>query len=124
MRTVGLMLAGVFLTLAIVGGFLALDRTALHWYAESDETAPTPVPTRLAGPAFRASDVLNLTTSQVAEAGNFPSGTSWVRCVGADFRQGNRFWVVACEFRVNRDDANPEATKSFSFDDRTGKIVR
>lgn len=41
MRTVGLMLAGGFLTLAIVGGFLALDRTVLHVYYNDTAVVPT-----------------------------------------------------------------------------------
>lgn len=32
-------LAGVFVALLITGGFLALDRTTLYWYAEEDAPA-------------------------------------------------------------------------------------
>lgn len=116
-------LAGALIALVIVGGFLALDGTVLHWYVESDEPIPTPVPTRLAGPVFLASDVLNLTRAQVEEADVFPSDTRWVSCVRATYWSGNGVWVVECEFRVNRTD-DPEVTRSYTFDDRTGNLLR
>lgn len=132
-------LAGVLITLAVVGGFLALDRSVLHWYVETVPTpvppptlaptlaptrVPTPVPTLVPEPAYTLFDVIDLTQSQVSDAGNFPAGTNWVRCLSATYRSGNRMWVVGCEFLVNRDDTNQAAFKLYSFDDRTGRIVR
>jgi len=38
-------LAAILVTLAVVGGFLALDRTVLHYYTESGVPAHTPRPT-------------------------------------------------------------------------------
>ena len=115
MRVVGLMLAGTFLTLAVVGGFVALERTVLHWYAESDE------------PAFTEADVLGLATSQVVARGDFPPGVGIVRCVSANYRSVNRVWVVTCESRVplNEPFGNRLIQRTIhSFDDRTGKLVR
>jgi hypothetical protein len=65
-RTMVTALAGALLALAIVGGFMALDRTVLHWYAQGDQPvqivgpAPTtelPKPSNTADAAAAASDV-------------------------------------------------------------------
>ena len=53
-----------------------------------------------------------------------PQGTSWVRCVRASFRSGNRMWIVTCEYRENRDDRLAETARTYLFDDRTGKLSR
>ena len=52
--TVLSILAGVVLTLVIGAGVLALDRTVLHWYAESTEPTTSEVLTEAAAPTPRS----------------------------------------------------------------------
>ena len=111
--------AGVLVALAIVGGFMAIDRTVVHWYMESGQTAPTPGPTRLAGPAFTQRDVVRLVQQYVARVYYEHSP----RCE-ADFRRGNRMWVVTCYLYVAPIDRTAEFAITYLFDDRTGQIVR
>lgn len=87
----------------------------------TEEASATPAPKPTAKPTanFTLSDVLNLAQDQIPV---FPTGTNWVRCVSASFRSGNRVWVVTCEFYVERDDRIAEQERTYTFDDRTGKL--
>lgn len=69
-------------------------------------------------PAFSLADVLRLATTQ--SLGAVPR--TWVRCREASYRSVNRMWVVTCGFYVNRDDAEPAVTRTYTFDDRTGRL--
>lgn len=111
------------LVLGVIGGFLALDKTTLHWYSNSeDRPTATAIPPRLQ-PSFFESDVTRLAQVQVANQGQFPGDTRWVRCTNASFRRGNQLWIVTCEFRLERDDTLPTATRTYTFNDRTGQVV-
>ena len=79
-------LAGAFVALLIVGGFLALDRTTLHWYAE--EGAATGL-TATAAEAYAISYVRDDTSAaRWIEDGWQPN------CEASDRSQGE--WMVAC----------------------------
>lgn len=121
-RTVLAAIAGGVVVLAIVGGFMALDRTVLHVYTSSDNAPPTPRPSPEADAAFNSLDVLRLALPQVTGL-FFPEETEWVNCVTASYRSGNRKWVVTCEYRVNRNQPSPTTTRTYLFDDRTGQLV-
>lgn len=53
----------------------------------------TPTPT----PALTRGDVLGLTEQQVGAYGDH------VRCITAEYRSGNRIWVVTCRFAAKAD---------------------
>lgn len=112
--------AGAFVALAIVGGFLALDKTTVHWYAESnEEEASAGLPTTA---SFTAAQVEALTENAIAD-GSFkvPQTTRFAKCVQAEYLSGNDKWIVACEFRANPGDA-PLETRDFVFDDAAGQV--
>lgn len=78
LSTVMTALAGAFAALVIVGVFVALDQTTLHWYATtSPGKVPTPVrtpaPTQEPEPAFSESEVLSLTRTQIEGRAPIPS---------------------------------------------------
>ncbi len=125
-RTVLTALIGAQVALAVVGGFMALDKTTFHWYAESSgDSERDPVrssPTTEARPAFTRADVMSLAKEQIARR-PFPAGTNWMWCTGASYRSGNRMWVLTCEFRAEQALTAPVvAEMTYLFDDRTGKI--
>jgi hypothetical protein len=73
-------------------------------------------------PNFTVADAIRLTQSQVADSHLFPSGTSWIRCTSALYRSGNHLWVVTCEYFVNKEDAAAASSKTYAFDDDTGRV--
>lgn len=91
------------------------------WENEDSAAVATPRPTPRQKASFTRSDVLALTVEQVTNR-RFPSGTTWVRCVDADYRSGNRVWVVTCDYFENRDDRISDQSRTYTFDDRTGKL--
>ncbi len=119
---------------AIVVGTVALAAVAIvavwasmadaPWEDTSTEQAaetPPPKPT-VPKASFTSHDAQSLTQAQVSEQGLFPGETEWVGCDSASYRSGNRVWVVTCKFFLNRDDLVPDQEKTYTFDDRTGKI--
>ena len=154
--TVVTALAGALLALAIVGGFMALDRTVLHWYAAaSQELPPTPTPTATGTPTpaptptatgtptptptptpvhpnFSEFDVLQLVQSDLAGR-PFPGETRFVICLTANYRSGNKTWIVRCGFYTSLSDfvgpnIQPDRLAdhfiSLIFNDETGRVVR
>lgn len=91
------------------------------WENEDSLAVATPRPTSSPKSSFTRADVLVLTVEQLTNR-RFPSGTTWVRCVDASYRSGNRVWVVTCNYFENRDDRSPEQSRTYTFDDRTGKL--
>ena len=136
-------LAGALIALVVVGGFLALDRTVLHFYTSSDDAPPTPPPTQTkskpivspteeAGPAFSVRDVLALAQSDLAER-PFPGGTRFVLCLDAEYRSGNHLWIVGCGYYVEdvtfvgpslASDRLADVHITLILDDRTGRVQR
>jgi hypothetical protein len=106
-------LAGALIVGVLVAGFLALDKTTLHWYADSNGHASA---------SFSALDVQHLTESAIADGGfSVPSNTHFAKCPTAVFFKTNRKWLVTCEFRETSG-AAPIATREFVFDDRAGQV--
>jgi hypothetical protein len=127
-RTITPTLLGAFLALSIIGGFLALDRTALHWYASEDEhtvlaTLATPQP------VYSTRDVLALTLTQFSHS-PVPSSMHSLHCYDAHFVSQNQTWVVRCGYWVTKPafptpgvpDHAPDFPQTFSFDDQTGAV--
>ena len=73
--------------------------------------------------AFNQIDILKVTQQQVASL-PFPQGAQWVRCTGARFRPANSMWVVECEFRAEKTDAEPLSTRTYTVSDQDGKLVK
>lgn len=65
-----------------------------------------------------------------ASALPFPGNTRFVICANARYNPGNKTWVVECAYTIEkRDDVldallNPDATKTFVFDDETGRLIQ
>ena len=142
--TVVTALAGALVALAVVGGFMALDRTVLHWYAAaSEEVRPTPTPTATGTPTpaptptpvhanFSEFDVLELVQSDLAGR-PFPGETRFVICLTANYRSGNKTWIVRCGYYTSLSDfvgpnLQPDRLAdhfiSLIFNDDTGRVVR
>ncbi len=119
-------LTGALLVAVLIGGFIALDKTTLHWYAESAKAAPTATPVPVAPPVtagFTSADAIRLTQNAVSSRSlAFPQGTNWMRCLTAEFRSANRKWVVTCGFYANKDDATAAVVKTYLFDDQSGQV--
>jgi hypothetical protein len=110
---------GAMLALAVGAGFVALDKTTLHWYAESSDGGTSHSKTA----TFTAKEVQQLTEYAIADGGpiKVPATTRFAKCVKADYRKGNGKWIVTCEFRANSGDA-PLETRVFVFDDAAGQV--
>ncbi len=77
---------------------------------------------------FTESDVLRLTQTQVTPLPP-PQGAPWIRCSAATYRPGNHIWAVTCDYFANKDDATrtplaPVTTRTYSFDDVSGKVTQ
>ncbi len=107
--------------LVLVGGFMALDRTVLHWYSpEGPNVAETQNATEEA-PAFTADDVLGVALPQVAQLGNFPQGfEDSVSCHSASLR-ANGLWIVTCEY--GHAGSQEKYPRTFIWDSKTGRIA-
>ena len=77
-------LVGVLVALLITGGFLALDRTALHWYADGDAAGLTATEAE----AYAATHILNVGLPNRIEDGWLPT------CEARDRSQAG--WLVRC----------------------------
>ena len=109
-------LVGGLIVAVLVGGFLALDKSTLHWY-EGSGTA------HASTPSFTATDADNLTENAIASGSlPIPSKTHFAKCVKASYRDGNRKWIVTCELR-EVSGATPIAVREFVFDDQTGQVA-
>jgi len=114
-------IAGALVALVIVGAFVALDKSTLHWYADSgdDDNAPS-----VATAVFTDKEVEALTEFAIEDGGfQLPQNTHFAKCVNAEFRPGNDKWLVTCEFRTNTSDAQPLQTRLFIFDDAAGRVA-
>ncbi len=86
-NTVLSFLTGAFLALLIVGGFLALDRTSLHWYAEED------VPDALSATAAEAYAISYMNYEEESYAAFL--NDHWLPdCKAEDRSKGG--WLVSC----------------------------
>jgi hypothetical protein len=105
-------IAGVLVVLVVVGGFMALDRTTLHWYAGGDAASYTKL------------EVENLAESALARQ-PFPAGLDAVACPKASYHGGNRTWVVSCGYAISRSVPVGEidVSRVVIVDDRTGKVT-
>lgn len=114
-------IAGALVTLVLIAGFIALDKGALHWYADSgDDDNPSP---SVATAVFTDKEVESLTEFAIEDgAFKLPQGTQFANCVSAEFRPANDRWIVTCEFRANRSDAQPLQTRIFVFNDGEGRV--
>ncbi len=91
----------------------------------------TAIPIVTAAPAaanFTESDVERLTQTQVSPL-PFPQGANWIGCESATYHAGNHIWTVTCDYFVNKDDATrtplaPLTTRTYSFDDVSGKVTQ
>lgn len=134
-------LAGAFAALVIVGVFMALDQTTLHWYATTSQATvptpvPTPAPTQESEPAFSESEVLSLTRTQIEGRDPLPSAPPhyWVpvHCTEARYESRRGLWLVTCEYTAYDLDPSGGAgfidagsgIYEFVFDDQTGRVVR
>lgn len=129
--------------LVLAGGAVALVIAVIVLLAVGGETATAPTPTTApsqtasptaepaAAPNFEYSDVLTLTEQWVGETVLFPQETDFVSCAKAEFREGNRMWVVTCDFFSEEDlpqtegivaPYEPKTSKTYLFDDRTGDV--
>ncbi len=116
-----LRLLGIILGVLWLGGATGLAIWPVVADAPWEETKVVEVE-RVITPAFTSADVLRLAQTQVANL-DFPSGTNWVRCTQASYREANQIWVVTCDFRVNRDDLQPTYSRTYTFNDRTGQLA-
>jgi hypothetical protein len=120
MRSV--LLAGIIGGLVVagfIGGFLALDKTTLHVYEESNNGRANANAT----PSFSSTDAGNLTENAIASGTlPIPSKTHFAKCTKADYRSGNHKWIVTCELR-EVSGATPIAVREFVFDDATGQVT-
>jgi Uncharacterised protein family UPF0547. len=92
----------------------------------SQATAIPIVTTAPAAANFTENDVLRLTQTQVTPL-PFPQGANW--CETATYHAGNHIWTVTCDYFANKDDATrtplaPLATRTYSFDDVSGKVTQ
>jgi hypothetical protein len=109
-------LIGGLVVAAFIGGFLALDKTTLHVYEESNGAGAS------ATPSFTSTDADKLTENAIASRSvPIPSNTHFAKCVKADYRPGNHKWIVSCELR-EVSGATPIAVRQYVFDDTTGQV--
>ena len=85
--TVVAALAGARVALVAVGGFLALDRTTLHWYAEAD------APVGLTATEAEAYAIRYIHSEEESYAG-FIDGNWLPDCEARDRSQAG--WLVSC----------------------------
>jgi hypothetical protein len=127
-RTMVPALAGVLLTLIIVGGFLAVDRTVLHWYSGGGESNGS-TPQATATPVYSSRDVLALALTQFSHT-PVPQGVHSIHCYDAHYVSENQTWVVRCGYWATKPtfptpgipDHPPDYPQTFSFDDKTGEL--
>ena len=104
--------------LLVVGGFMALDRTVLHWYSE--ESSKEAMVTE---PSFLAGEVKDIVRDHIRRSDYNPYSPAHrnrtIACVRAEIRP-NRVWVVTCEFRAH---TTVVAESIYLLDDETGRIV-
>ena len=125
-RSVSPTIAGAVLALSILGVFLALDRTVLHWYTPGGENAGS---TTSATPIYSTHDVLSLTLTQFSRS-PVPQGIHSIHCYETHYLSPNHTWVVRCGYWATKPafptpgvpDHPPDYPQTFSFDDTTGAI--
>ena len=91
MKSVAIALAASALTLLIVGGFLALDEAVLHIYSsEEPQRSSASVETGRPSPAYSRAEAMGITEIQAAKNWAFPSGSNWMVCNDAVFKEKER----------------------------------
>ncbi len=107
---IGSALAAVIVALAVVGGFMALDKTVLHVYApedaDSDQVAvlPTPVPTQ-AGPSRTAAEIdLAVQEQEVLFCEEAGFELDFVARGQTRWDNARSVWILPCLFRVTPED--------------------
>ncbi|MCH8066056.1 MAG: hypothetical protein IIC90_09565 [Chloroflexi bacterium] len=117
----------IVVTLAVVGGFMALDKTVLHVYSPEDSQsglvapAPTPIPTQT-GPSRTAEEVdiaveeQEVLFCELAEFDLDFVARGLTRWDGA-----RSVWILPCLFRVTPED--DYVTGCLLVDDRTLEVT-
>ena len=118
-RTVATALAGALLALVVVGSFLALDRTVLHWYASEGEEVQRDT---LAETKFSEPEVVSIVQEHVSIR---CSGEA--RLAGRAVYQGEGLWLVAlgCGARPLRAGVSPKVGvyAVWSFREASERII-
>lgn len=125
-------LMGALVALAVVGGFLALDRTTLHWYAE--KPVPTAVPTRIppptpSGPTHTASEIMQAVYVQRPRWCNTVADEDRQYFIetnrGPIWDQPRRTWILLCSFTALAvDDSGFTISNCLEVDDVTLELRR
>lgn len=109
-------------TLSVVGGFMALDRTFLHWYAADEAKIQTASPSAEMTPTLTEDQASRL-AQQHASSLRFPENARYVRCMEATYRDASGTWLVTCEYYYATDSPRPLGTGLYLIDDETGRLV-
>ncbi len=121
-------LAGALISLAVVSGFLAIDRTVLHWYFE---TAPTPAPfptrdlnvppTPSGGPSRTALEVSQAVETQIPGwctsffAQTLRSSPRW--------GESSKVWNLGCALLPSIGSSQQPRVSCYRIDDLTLEIT-
>ena len=119
--------AAIIVTLAVVGGFMALDKTVLHVYSPEDSQServvllPTPVPTQ-AGPSRTAEEIdLAVEEQEVLFCELAEFDLDFVARGLTRWDGARSVWILPCLFRVTPED--DYVTGCLLVDDRTLEVT-
>lgn len=106
-------LAAVLITLAVVGGFLALDRTVLHVYYNDDAVVVVPTPPTPVGLTATEAEIyaVRYLRNRFAEVDSSVAGNLDTSC-NAD-EQISAGWLVQCD--VTDRGSGRTASQAFAF---------